>query len=107
MASIFSRLFGTKSANSDSAQVSDDVVESLEYCELLIQAIPQETGGQWRLAGKIVKRTAEGEQERDFIRADLFSSKEQAGSFSVKKGQQIIDEQGKRLFSGPEKSGRV
>ena len=36
--------------------------------------------------------------EAAFIRADLLPSADQAAEFAMRKGRQIVDEQGERLF---------
>jgi hypothetical protein len=37
-------------------------------------------------------------QRHDFVRADRFSSKDEAASLTISKGRQIIDEQGDGIF---------
>ena len=37
-------------------------------------------------------------KEHRFIRAERFSSKEEAASHALRKGMQIVDEQGERIF---------
>jgi len=68
---------------------------------------PVPDDGQWRLAGVITKNTDDGTLERNYLRADVFSSKEEADEFSIRKGKQIIDEQGERLFADGQIDGRV
>ena len=46
----------------------------------------------------ISKEFPEGTKEQSFIRVDTHSSQDDAVAFSVIKAQQIIDEQGDRLF---------
>jgi len=104
MASFFSKLFGSGSDKSSSIPVRG---EPVSYEGLTIQAAPVAAEGQWRLAGYIVKETANGNLERNFLRADLFASKEEAETFAIRKGQQIIDEQGERLFANGEPEGRA
>lgn len=79
--------------------------EAVEYEGFKIQPAPEPEGGQWRLAGYIL-RTANGDQqERKFVRADLFPSRDEATDFAVRKGRQIIDEQGERLFADGKEAG--
>jgi hypothetical protein len=56
-------------------------------------------GGQWRLAGTISKEIGGVAKEHKFIRADLFSSKDEAEQFAVIKAQLIIDQSGDAIFS--------
>lgn len=106
MASFLSKLFGG-SGGEKSAGGSAKRSEAVEYQGLLIHAVPQPAGGQWRLAGVIVKHAEGGALEREFQRADTFSSKDEAESYTVRKGKQIIDERGEALFANGEPTGRA
>ena len=68
------------------------------YKDCLIYAEPMSEGGQWRLAGRIVKGEGEAAKEHKFIRADIFSNRDEVESATLRKARQIIDEQGDRLF---------
>lgn len=105
MASFFKKLFGGGAAANDggAAKRSDPV----EYKGYFIEAAPLRQGEQWRLAGFIVKKDEAGDLEREFSRADTFPSHDDAVSFSQRKGQQIIDERGPKLFADGAPSGRV
>ncbi|HMB78229.1 MAG TPA: HlyU family transcriptional regulator [Kiloniellaceae bacterium] len=105
MASFFKKLFGNGAAANDggAAKRSDPV----EYQGFLIQAAPLREGEQWRLAGFIVKKDEAGDLERAYSRADTFPSHEDAVTFSLRKGHQIIDERGEKLFADGAPSGRV
>jgi hypothetical protein len=70
-----------------------------EYKGFTIHATPIKEGGQWRLAGTISKEVGGAMKEHKFIRADLFSSKDEAGQFAVSKAQLIIDQSGDSIFS--------
>ena len=69
------------------------------YKDLMIQAEPISEGGQWRLAGRIRETGGDNPREHHFIRADIFSSKDDAIDFAIRTGRQIIDEQGRSLFN--------
>ena len=69
------------------------------YKDYLIYAEPMSEGGQWRLAGRIVKGEGDAAREHKFIRADIFASREEVEAMTLRKARQIIDEQGDRLFS--------
>ncbi|WP_425406033.1 HlyU family transcriptional regulator [Hwanghaeella sp.] len=112
MASFFSKLFGggKPEANDDSPAARG---ETVTYKEFSIAASPMRDGDQWRLCGVILKAVpgTDGQDdvqlERTFIRADLYTSREEAETFAVRKGQQIIDEQGDRLFADGAPTGRA
>ena len=54
----------------------------------------------------IEKDFPEGTKEHRFIRADKHSSADDASTFAISKGKQIIDEQGDRIFAGEMRSAR-
>ncbi|MEM5472637.1 HlyU family transcriptional regulator [Hoeflea sp. AS60] len=68
------------------------------YKDCLIYAEPMAEGGQWRVAGRIVKGEGETAREHKFIRADIFSSRDEVEAATMRKARQIIDEQGAALF---------
>ena len=68
------------------------------YKDCLIYAEPMAEGGQWRVAGRIVQGEGETAKEHKFIRADIFSSKDEVEAATLRKARQIIDEQGPALF---------
>jgi hypothetical protein len=72
--------------------------EAVEYQGYLIRPAPQRQSSGWNTAGVISKEFPDGLKEHSFIRVDTHSSQDDAVAFSVIKGQQIIDEQGDRLF---------
>jgi hypothetical protein len=69
-------------------------VKTFEYKGYVIGAVPYKDGGQWQLAGRISK---DG-KEHNFVRADKFSSKEEAADIAISKGQLIIDQSGESIF---------
>jgi hypothetical protein len=109
MASIFSSILsvfsgGTKQPAAASAGVSSD---PQPYADCTIYAAPQKEGGQYRLAGRIEKTVGEDVLVRNFIRADMFSSTDDAIECTVRKAQQIIDQNGSSLFSDGAKVRQV
>lgn len=68
------------------------------YKDCLIYAEPIAEGGQWRLAGRIVPAAGEAAKEHKFIRADIFSNRDEVEAATLRKARQIIDEQGAALF---------
>ena len=69
-----------------------------EYKGYAIAATPIKESGQWRLAGHITKEIGGVAKEHKFVRADLFSSKEEAEQFAFVKAQLIIDQSGEGMF---------
>ena len=70
-----------------------------EYKGYAVTATPIKESGQWRLAGVIAKEIGGVAKEHRFVRADLFSSKEEAEQFAFMKAQLIIDQSGEGMFS--------
>lgn len=103
MASILSRLFGGSTDKQAAAKGGKEEAHG----GFLIRAQPVSSSGQWRLAGMIVKQDQAGDLEREFQRADTFQSRDEAEAAAIRKGKQIIDEQGAGLFASGEATGRV
>ena len=70
-----------------------------EHKGFIIRATPYKDGGQYQTAGTIVKEIGGEMKEHKFVRADRFSTLEEAADLSLSKGRQIIDEQGEKIFS--------
>ena len=104
MASFLSRLFGSGGGDQDQPAERGDPVT---YEGLTIRPAPERSGDQWRLVGVIIKQDGERELERVFLRADTFPSREEAETFAIRKGKQIIDERGQKLFADGAETGRV
>jgi hypothetical protein len=88
-------LFGGGGSDAESGKSS----KSLEYKGFTVEAKPYKEGGQYQLAGLISKEVSGARKEHRFVRADRFTSVEEANDIALAKGRQIIDEQGDRLFS--------
>lgn len=70
-----------------------------EHKGFTITATPANEGGQWRVCGVITK-TIDGEaREHVFNRADRSALKDEVLDMTFRKGRQMIDEQGDRLFT--------
>ena len=76
------------------AATDDTPVKSVEYKGFTIEARPYKEGGQFQLAGEILK---DGKTYR-FVRADKFTDKVEAADIAIAKGQLIIDQQGESIF---------
>jgi hypothetical protein len=72
--------------------------EPVDYNGYQITPAPQRQASGWNTAGVITKTFPEGVKEHKFIRVDTHASKDDAVAFSITKAQQIIDEQGDRIF---------
>ena len=105
MASFFSKLFGRGGDQASSTSAPKEETEA--YNDLLLVAAPIQEGGQFRLAGRIEKRDGERVLSRGFIRADLFSSRDDAVSVTFRKARQIVDQNGPSLFSDGAESRQV
>ncbi|MGJ7038082.1 hypothetical protein J2Y63_001318 [Shinella sp. BE166] len=96
MASFFSKLFGRGSDSAAPAKVAE---ETEAYNDLTLVAAPIPEGGQYRLAGRIEKRDGDRVFTRSFIRADLFSSRDDTVASTFRKAKQIVDQHGPSLFN--------
>jgi hypothetical protein len=103
MASFFSSLLSAFSGKDKPAQAAKGV-EPVAYKDCLIYPAPIAEGGQYRLAGRIEKDVNGETLVRHVIRADMFSSMEDAVTFTVRKAEQIIDQNGSSLFSDGQSS---
>ncbi|MCO5152506.1 MULTISPECIES: HlyU family transcriptional regulator [unclassified Shinella] len=95
MASFFSKLFGRGGDSATPAKIAE---ETEAYNDLTLIAAPIPEGGQYRLAGRIEKRDGDRVLTRSFIRADLFSSRDDTVASTFRKAKQIADQHGASLF---------
>ena len=70
-----------------------------EYKGFTIRATPMVVGSEYQLAGTIEKTVGGELKSYKFVRADRMSSRDEAASFALAKGRQIIDEQGEGVFA--------
>jgi len=91
--SFFKKLFG-----GGAAATSDAPVKTTTHNGYTIEARPYKEGGQFQLAGVISKEIDGVRKEHRFVRADRFTSIEEAADIALVKGKQIIDEQGAQIF---------
>lgn len=94
--SFWKKLFGGGDGASD-ATPSVDAEE--EHEGFVIKATLMNAGGEFQIAGTIEKEVDGEIKSYSFIRADKFSSREDAAAATLGKGRQIIKEQGRTLFS--------
>ncbi|MDX6750988.1 HlyU family transcriptional regulator [Geminicoccaceae bacterium 1502E] len=74
---------------------------AVEYKGYRIIPHPRPHGGQFLTSGIIEKDFPEGMRSHEFIRADTHASADDAKSFAIIKGRQIIDQEGDRVFRTP------
>ncbi len=107
MASIISSILSLFSGGSRTPQAPQPAAVPQAHGECMIHATPIREGNQFRLAGRIEK-DVEGETlVRNFIRADVFTSLDDALDCTYRKARQIIDQNGPSLFADGEKSRSV
>jgi hypothetical protein len=91
--SFFKKLFG-----GGGAAAAPKSVKSVEHKGFTIEAMPYKEGGQFQLAGVISKEIDGVRKEHRYVRADRFTSIDEAAEIALVKGRQIIDEQGENIF---------
>ena len=98
--SFFKKLFGIKSSGTSGAWEEPGSGGGAEEMHegFTIAAAPQKEGGQYRLAGTISKEIGGEVKSHQLIRADLFTSQDEAVQFTIRKAKQVIKEQGDRMF---------
>ena len=86
---LFSKLFGGGSSKEPEPET---------YQGFRIYPTPEKESGGYRLAARIEKEVGGETRRQHFIRADVFSSEDEARAASVRKAKQLIDESGDALF---------
>lgn len=95
--SFLKRLFGLGGETSEDEGSAAST--AVDYNGFKIAATPYKAEGQFQTCGVISKEVDGVVKEHRFVRADRFSSRSEAADMAIKKGQQIVNEQGDRLFS--------
>ena len=92
--SFWKNLFGGGGAAQEESPAPGE-----DYKGFTIRATPMSAGSEYQLAG-VIEKTVNGEAKSyKFVRADRMSSRDEAVSFALAKGRQIVDEQGEGVFS--------
>jgi hypothetical protein len=105
MASFFSSLFSKISGGGKpDAAPAAKAAEPQIYGDCRIFAEPIREGNQFRLAGRIEKDVNGEVWTRTFVRADVFTTHDDAVEYTLRKAHQIIDQNGPSLFSDGEKT---
>jgi hypothetical protein len=92
--SFLKRLFG----GGESTKAEPAMAAETEHKGFTIRATPFKEGGQFQTCGVVTKEIGGVLKEHKFIRADRFSTLDDAVNVSLSKGRQLVDEQGERLF---------
>lgn len=95
--SFLKRLFGGGGAASDTAEAAP--AKQVEHNGFTIAAMPYKNDGQYQTCGVVSKEIDGVVKEHRFVRADRFAGLDDAVDVSIRKGQQIVDEQGERIFN--------
>lgn len=96
--SFLKNLFG-RGASDDSASPPAKALKEVEHKGFLVRATPFKQDGQFQTCGVVSKEIGGTAKEHRFVRADRFASVDDAVDIAIRKGIQLIDEQGDRLFS--------
>jgi hypothetical protein len=83
---------------SGGGETGEAAAKAVEYQGYRITPAPQRQASGWNTAGVITKAFDDGVKEHRFVRVDTHASKDDAVAFSITKAQQIIDQQGDRIF---------
>ena len=97
--SFLKKLFGgggTGAGANDEAPIAAG--KEVEHNGFMIRATPYQAEGQFQCCGVVIKEIGGVVKEHKFIRADRFSSVDDAADFTLRKGRQLVDEQGERIF---------
>lgn len=96
--SFLKRLFGGGGGKAGVPK-SAAPAKQVEHKGFLISATPYKAeGGQYQTCGVVSKEVGGVLKEHKFIRADRFAGLDDAVDISIKKGMQLVDEQGERMF---------
>ena len=88
--SFLKSLFGL--GGKEGGAASPAATKETEHKGFVIRATPYKDAGQYQTAGTISKEVAGEKKEYRFVRADRFSTIEEAADLSLSKGRQIVDE---------------
>ncbi|MCM2292980.1 HlyU family transcriptional regulator [Allorhizobium sp. BGMRC 0089] len=108
MASFFSKILSavTGGAGQQESETAS-ATEAHLHGDVRIYPEPIKEGSQFRLAGRIEKDVNGETLVRSFIRADVFSSRDDALECTLRKAKQIIDQSGGALFADGEKTRNI
>jgi hypothetical protein len=96
--SFLKRLFGGGGSDEKAPAGPAAPAKQVEHKGYVISATPYKEGGQFQTCGVVSKEIDGVTKEHKFIRADRFAGLDDAVEVSLKKGMQLVDEQGDKLF---------
>jgi hypothetical protein len=105
MTSIFSKIasfFGGNTKADAPQRVHEQEIEGYR-----VVATPMREGAQFRVAGRIEKEEGSRVMVRNFIRADVFGTEDDAVEASFRKAGQVITQSRGQLFADGADEGRV
>lgn len=94
--SFLKRLFG--GGQPDAPGEAETVGEPVTHNGFTIHATPFAEEGQFQTCGVVAKEVGDERKEHRFIRADRFPGREDAAAHAIRKGIQLVDEQGEGIF---------
>lgn len=98
--SFLKRLFGLGGGDGgEEASPGAKAAKEVEHKGFIVRATPFKQDGQYQTSGVVAKEIDGVLKEHKFIRADRFAGLDDAVDVSIRKGMQLVDEQGERLFS--------
>ena len=92
--SFLKKLFGGGDKTSSTAKP----VEEVDYKGFHIATTPIDEVGQFRVCAMVTKEVDGEMKTHKLIRADMCTSAQEASTIALRKAQQMIDEQGERIF---------
>ncbi|MDN2565505.1 HlyU family transcriptional regulator [Aquibium sp. A9E412] len=95
--SFLKRLFGGSAGGSGTGE-PQQVGDAVEHKGFTIRATPYSEGGQYQTCGVVSREVDGAVREHRFVRADRFPSIDDAAAQALRKGRQLVDEQGEALF---------
>lgn len=98
MASIFSKIFSAFTSAQPKSATGPETTVPHSHGECVIYPTPIAEGGHFRLAGRIEKSVNGEVLVHEFVRADTFTSRDDAVEFTVRKARLLIDQSGDSLF---------
>jgi len=96
--SFLKRLFGGGGGGEATEPGTAKPAKQVEHKGFLISATPYKAEGQYQTCGVVSKEVDGVMKEHRFIRADRFAGLDDAVDISIKKGMQLVDEQGEKMF---------
>ena len=101
MVSILKSLWARLAGGGGGTPAEEPRLDAVEYKGYRIRPAPYAATGGYQTCGIIEKDASEGPaKEHRFVRAETHPSRDEAASFAIAKGKQIIDQQGERMFGG-------